>query len=116
MEIAWHEFLFLVNIMQVQTLCNPEKEQFRKVLESNQPNFVYLQGEQLENEEVGSLVWQGVELSTPEAIAELFGTTLPTAVCILNFSSFLVLYTYDRALCCYIHIETSEERESTYKV
>ena len=71
--------------MQVETLRSPEKEQFRKVLESYQPNFVYLQGEQLENGEVGPLVWQGVELSTCEDTTELFGSTLPTAVCILNF-------------------------------
>lgn len=71
--------------MQVQTLRNPDKEQFRKVLESYQPNFVYLQGEQLENGRVGSLVWQGLELSASEDITELFGSTLPTAVCILNF-------------------------------
>lgn len=89
MEVALCEsfliYFLLFDEMQVQTLCNPEKEQFRKVLESYQPNFVYLQGEQLANEEVGSLVWQDVELSTSEAIAELFGATLPTAVCILNF-------------------------------
>ncbi|KAG4940039.1 hypothetical protein AAZX31_16G011900 [Glycine max] len=66
--------------LEVQTLCSPEKEQFRKVLESFQPNFVYLRGDQLENGEVGSLVWQGVELSTCEDITELFGSTLPTAV------------------------------------
>lgn len=71
--------------MQVQTLSNPGKEQFREVLESYQPNIVYFQGEQLGDGEVGSLVWQGVELSTPEAITELFGPTLPTAVCILDF-------------------------------
>ncbi|KAG5021631.1 hypothetical protein JHK85_017973 [Glycine max] len=66
--------------LEVQTLRSPEKEQFRKVLESYQPNFVYLQGEQLENGEVGPLVWQGVELSTCEDTTELFGSTLPTAV------------------------------------
>ncbi|KAE9595868.1 putative chromatin regulator PHD family [Lupinus albus] len=66
--------------LEVQTLSNPEKEQFCKILESYQPNIVYLQGEQLANGKVGSLVWQGVELSTPEAITELFDPTLPTAV------------------------------------
>ncbi|CAK8560520.1 unnamed protein product [Lathyrus sativus] len=66
--------------LEVQTLCNPEKEQFRKVLESYQPSFVYLQGEKLANGEVGPLVWQCVELSTPEDISKLFGTTLPTVV------------------------------------
>ena len=70
--------------MQVQTLSNPEKEEFRKVLETYQPSFVYLLGEQLANGEVGSLVWQGEELATSEAISELFGPTLPTAVCILK--------------------------------
>ncbi|KAK7381917.1 hypothetical protein VNO80_00476 [Phaseolus coccineus] len=66
--------------LEVQTLRNPDKEQFRKVLESYQPNFVYFQGEQLENDKVGSLVCQGLELSTSEDIIELFGSTLPTAV------------------------------------
>ncbi|KAK4269017.1 hypothetical protein QN277_022226 [Acacia crassicarpa] len=66
--------------LEVQTLNNPEKEQFRKVLESFQPNFVYLQGERLADGEVGSLIWQGEELATSEAISELFGPTLPTAV------------------------------------
>ncbi|KAI4329032.1 hypothetical protein L6164_021339 [Bauhinia variegata] len=66
--------------LEVQTLNNPEKEQFRKVLESYQPNFVYLQGEQFASGEVGSLVWRGVDLSSSEAISELFGHTLPTAV------------------------------------
>lgn len=78
--------------MKVQSLCNPEKEQFRKVLESYQPSFVYLQGEKLVNEEVGPLVWQGVELSTPEDISELFGTTLPTVVCNLNFNMALLFF------------------------
>ncbi|MED6187535.1 AT-rich interactive domain-containing protein 4 [Stylosanthes scabra] len=66
--------------LEVQVLNNPEKEQFRKVLDTYQPNFVYLQGEHLENGEVGSLVWQGVKLSNPDDITELFGSTLPTAV------------------------------------
>ncbi|KAE9615311.1 putative chromatin regulator PHD family [Lupinus albus] len=72
--------LVSTGLLEVQTLSNPEKEQFRKILESYQPNIVYLQGEQLPNGEVGSLVWQGVELSTLEAITELFGPTLPTTV------------------------------------
>ena len=87
--------------MQVQTLNNPDKEQFRKVLDSYQPNFVYLQGEQLANGEVGSLVWQGVNLSTPEAISALFGSTLPTAVCILNHAnSFFLCLRFIMILTC----------------
>ena len=42
---------------------------------------MYLQGEQLENDEVGSLAFGGVGVSTPDAISEIFATTLPTAVC-----------------------------------
>ena len=66
--------------MQVQTLNGPSKEEFCKVLESYKPNLVYLQGEQLENDEVGPLSWGDVDLSNPEAVSELFGTTLPTTV------------------------------------
>ncbi|PON78291.1 ARID DNA-binding domain containing protein [Trema orientale] len=66
--------------LEVQTLTNPTKDEFSKLLESFKPNLVYLQGEQLENDEVGSLVWGDVDLSTPEALSDLFGTTLPSTV------------------------------------
>ncbi|KAF4368872.1 hypothetical protein F8388_021484 [Cannabis sativa] len=66
--------------LEVQTLTSPSKEEFSKLLESYKPNLVYLQGEQLENDEVGALVWGGADLSTPEAVSELFGTTLPSTV------------------------------------
>ncbi|CAK9144671.1 unnamed protein product [Ilex paraguariensis] len=66
--------------LEVQTLNNPSTDEFRKVIDSFQPNFVYLQGEQLPNGEIGSLVWGGVEFSTTEAISRLFSTTLPTTV------------------------------------
>lgn len=52
------------------------------MLESYKPNLVYLQGEQLENNEIGSPVWEDVDLSTAEAISEIFSATLPTTVCI----------------------------------
>uniref|UniRef100_A0A2N9FUV4 ARID domain-containing protein n=1 Tax=Fagus sylvatica TaxID=28930 RepID=A0A2N9FUV4_FAGSY len=66
--------------LEVQTLNNPSKDEFCKTLESYKPSIVYLQGEQLENDEVGPLVFGGVDVSTPEAISEIFATTLPTAV------------------------------------
>lgn len=66
--------------MQVQTLTNPSKDEFCKTIEVYKPSIVYLQGEQLENDEVGPLVWEGVDMSTPEAISEIFPMTLPTAV------------------------------------
>lgn len=66
--------------LEIQTLTSPSKEEFSKLLESYKPNLVYLQGEQLGNDEVGPLVWGDADLSTPESVSELFGTTLPTTV------------------------------------
>lgn len=60
--------------MQVQTLNNPTTDEFRKVLDSVQPNIVYFQGERLPNDEVGSL-WEGAE-----DLPGLFGSYLPTTV------------------------------------
>ncbi|XAR49836.1 hypothetical protein NMG60_11003991 [Bertholletia excelsa] len=57
--------------LEVQTLSCPCIEEFRRTFDSFQPNFVYLQGEWLPNNEVGSLVWAGVDLSTAEAVARL---------------------------------------------
>lgn len=72
--------------MQVQTLVNPSSDEFRKTMESLQPTIVYLQGEQVQNDEVGSLMWGGVALSTVEAVCSLFDTTLPTTVCCSSLS------------------------------
>lgn len=77
----------------MQLLKNPSTDEFRKVLDSWQPNIVYLQGERLSDDEVGSPVWGGVDLSSVEAISGLFSATLPTAVC--DFPS-LVLF---RRIC-----------------
>ncbi|KAL2243157.1 AT-rich interactive domain-containing protein 4 [Sesamum indicum] len=66
--------------LEVQSLKNPTTDEFRKVLDSWQPNLVYLQGEQLPNDEVGSVVWGGLELSSPEAVSGLFSSTMPTTV------------------------------------
>ncbi|KAI5679503.1 hypothetical protein M9H77_00730 [Catharanthus roseus] len=66
--------------LEVQTLKNPSADEFGKVLDSWQPNILYLQGEQLPDGRYGSLVWGGVNLSTPEAICGLFSSVLPTTV------------------------------------
>ncbi|KAK9923854.1 hypothetical protein M0R45_032252 [Rubus argutus] len=66
--------------LEVQTLTNPSKEEFCKLLESYKPNLVYLQGEQLENDVVGPLAWRDVDLLTAESISEIFDATLPTTV------------------------------------
>lgn len=67
--------------LEVQILKNPSIHEFQRSLESLEPNFLYLQGEQLPgSEEIGSLTWGGVDLSSAEALVELFGPTLPTTV------------------------------------
>ncbi|KAG9457600.1 hypothetical protein H6P81_002108 [Aristolochia fimbriata] len=67
--------------LEVQTLNNPGIDEFRQALDSHDPNFVYLQGEQLLNEEeIGPLVWGEDNISTPEAIAALFEQKLPSTV------------------------------------
>ncbi|KAI3759807.1 hypothetical protein L6452_07877 [Arctium lappa] len=61
--------------LEVQTLNSPTADEFRKVLDSVQPNIVYLQGERLPNDEVGSLSWEGAE-----DLPGLFGSALPTTI------------------------------------
>ncbi|KAM5580888.1 hypothetical protein ABKV19_010214 [Rosa sericea] len=77
-----YPFLELVSSgrLEVQTLTNPSKEEFCKLLESYKPNLVYLQGEQLENDEVSSLAWRDTDLSTAESISDIFDAILPTTV------------------------------------
>ncbi|KAH1056868.1 hypothetical protein J1N35_034933 [Gossypium stocksii] len=67
--------------LEVQLLNNPSIHEVRRVLESSEPNVVYLQGEQnADSEEIGYLVCGDGHLSTPEALYGLFGSTLPTTV------------------------------------
>ncbi|KAL3632855.1 AT-rich interactive domain-containing protein 4 [Castilleja foliolosa] len=66
--------------LEVQTLKNPSTDEFQKVLDSWQPNLVYFQGKHLPNDEVGALVWEGLDLSSPEALSGLFSSTLPSTV------------------------------------
>ncbi|GAB4849990.1 AT-rich interactive domain-containing protein 4 [Ancistrocladus abbreviatus] len=66
--------------LEVQILTSPTADEFRRTVESLKPNVVYLQGEKLQNDEVGSLIWGGLDFSTAEAISDLFGSTLPTTV------------------------------------
>ncbi|KAK9282431.1 hypothetical protein L1049_005348 [Liquidambar formosana] len=68
--------------LEVRTLTNPSTDEFGKLLESFRPNIVYLRGELLQNEEVGSLSWGGVDLSTAETLSGLFDVTMPTTVCV----------------------------------
>ncbi|KAB5552454.1 hypothetical protein DKX38_009765 [Salix brachista] len=67
--------------MQVQVLTNPSTDEFQRVLHSLEPSIVYFQGEQIEDsEEIGPLRWGDIDLSTPESLCGLFGSTLPPTV------------------------------------
>ncbi|XAR51296.1 hypothetical protein NMG60_11005891 [Bertholletia excelsa] len=64
--------------LEDQTLNNPSEEEFHRTLNSLQPNFVCILGEQLPDDEVGSLFCAANDLSSAEAVYGLFSTTLPT--------------------------------------
>ncbi|MCH90068.1 AT-rich interactive domain-containing protein 4-like, partial [Trifolium medium] len=65
----------------VKVLIKPTYDELGRVLEQLQPDFVYLQGQQLDDRgEIGSLVWEDFDLSTPEALCGLFSSKLPNTV------------------------------------
>ncbi|KAJ6826948.1 AT-rich interactive domain-containing protein 4 [Iris pallida] len=67
--------------LDIQTLINPTGDRFREALSSAPPTILYLQGERRENEEeIGSLVWGGVDVSNPEKLISLVPTPYPTIV------------------------------------
>ncbi|CAL0327855.1 unnamed protein product [Lupinus luteus] len=67
--------------LQVKVLIKPTTDELGRVLEQLQPDFVYLQGEQLQvSGEIGSLVWDDFDLSVPEALCGLFSSKLPNIV------------------------------------
>lgn len=69
-------------MIQVKVLTRPSADELGRVLEQLQPDFVYLQGQQLEDSgEIGSLVWDDFDLSIPEALCGLFSSSkLPNTV------------------------------------
>ncbi|KAG4144457.1 hypothetical protein ERO13_D05G038100v2 [Gossypium hirsutum] len=75
-----YPFPDIVSSGRLELLINPSIDEFRRVFESTEPNIVYFQGEQNADEDIGSLVLGDVDLSTPEAICGLFGSTLPSTV------------------------------------
>ncbi|XP_009391205.2 AT-rich interactive domain-containing protein 4-like isoform X2 [Musa acuminata AAA Group] len=67
--------------LEVQTLINPTVDRFSEAQKLVQPNILYFQGEQLENEEqIGSLVWGGVDVSDSEMLTSFISPPLPTIV------------------------------------
>lgn len=65
---------------QVQTLTSPSLDEFSRKLEAYRPRFVYLKGQELSDENIGSLSWGDSDLSTPELVAGAFGSVLPSMV------------------------------------
>ncbi|XP_031105564.1 AT-rich interactive domain-containing protein 4-like [Ipomoea triloba] len=66
--------------LEVQLLKNPRADEFRKALDTVKPNIVFLQGEQLPNDEFSSLVWEGFNLSSEEAVSGLSSARSLTTV------------------------------------
>lgn len=65
----------------MHTLINPTLEQFREAQQAVHPVFLYLQGQQQENEEeIGTLVWGDTDLSDPQMFVSLITPPFPTMV------------------------------------
>ncbi|CAN6196042.1 unnamed protein product [Urochloa humidicola] len=80
--------------LEVHTLFNPTPEQFLEAQRMVQPNFLYIQGQQLEDEkEIGSLVWGDADVSDPQAFSTLISPPFPTIVSSGLFSSVRIVIT-----------------------
>ncbi|XP_028180743.1 AT-rich interactive domain-containing protein 4-like isoform X2 [Glycine soja] len=67
--------------LEVKVLIEPTADELGLALEQLQPDFVYLQGQQLEDRgEIGPLGWEDFDLSVPEALCGLFSSKLPNTV------------------------------------
>ncbi|XP_065027674.1 AT-rich interactive domain-containing protein 4-like isoform X3 [Musa acuminata AAA Group] len=67
--------------LEVHTLVNPTMDSFRNAQKSLEPNILYFQGEQLENEEeIGTLFWGGIDVSEAETFSSLMTPPSPTIV------------------------------------
>lgn len=65
-------------------MIKPTVDELSWVLEQVQPDFVYLQGQRLEDGgEIGPLVWEDFDLSVPEALCGLFSSKLPNTVSVV---------------------------------
>ncbi|CAL9199176.1 AT-rich interactive domain-containing protein 4 isoform X1 [Musa acuminata AAA Group] len=67
--------------LEVHTLVNPTMDSFRNAQKSLEPNILYFQGEQLENEEeIGTLFWGGIDVSEAETFSSLMAPPSPTII------------------------------------
>uniref|UniRef100_A0A2N9H488 ARID domain-containing protein n=1 Tax=Fagus sylvatica TaxID=28930 RepID=A0A2N9H488_FAGSY len=57
--------------LQVQVLSNPSSDEFQRVVQSSEPNFVYLQGQHQPEftQQIGSLLWGDLHFSSPDAFS-----------------------------------------------
>ncbi|WOL02662.1 AT-rich interactive domain-containing protein 4-like [Canna indica] len=67
--------------LEVHTLVNPTLDSFRDAQNLLEPNILYFQGEQLENEEeIGTLIWGDLDVSEPDMLSSLIASPLPTII------------------------------------
>uniref|UniRef100_A0A0E0GGG8 Uncharacterized protein n=1 Tax=Oryza nivara TaxID=4536 RepID=A0A0E0GGG8_ORYNI len=67
--------------LEVHMLINPTVDQFLEAQRALQPRFMYLQGQQLDNEEkIGTLVWGDADVSDPQIFSSLIRPPFPTIV------------------------------------
>uniref|UniRef100_A0A0D3GZH2 Uncharacterized protein n=1 Tax=Oryza barthii TaxID=65489 RepID=A0A0D3GZH2_9ORYZ len=67
--------------LEVHKLINPTVDQFLEAQRALQPRFMYLQGQQLDNEEkIGTLVWGDADVSDPQIFSSLIRPPFPTIV------------------------------------
>lgn len=66
--------------LEVHTLTNPTFDSFRATQRALEPNILYFQGEQLEDDEIGSMVWETADVSEPQTLNSLLSSPLPTIV------------------------------------
>uniref|UniRef100_A0A0E0QI13 Uncharacterized protein n=1 Tax=Oryza rufipogon TaxID=4529 RepID=A0A0E0QI13_ORYRU len=65
----------------VHTLINPTVDEFLEAQRALQPRFMYLRGQQLDNEEeIGTLVWRDADVSDPQILSSLIRPPFPTIV------------------------------------
>ncbi|XP_015648417.1 AT-rich interactive domain-containing protein 4 isoform X1 [Oryza sativa Japonica Group] len=67
--------------LEVHTLINPTVDEFLEAQRALQPRFMYLRGQQLDNEEeIGTLVWRDADVSDPQILSSLIRPPFPTIV------------------------------------
>ncbi|CAH8354151.1 unnamed protein product [Eruca vesicaria subsp. sativa] len=67
--------------LKFQVLNNPTTEEFQDAINSSAPDIVYLQGGQSgDTDEVGPLLSEFADFSTPDVMVTLFGSSIPTTV------------------------------------